>query len=81
MITEKKYSFVIFRADWPKTSYLKAIDYWVILCYAGVFTWLLEYCIILYLTDFGNLNKTNAIKDCRFNSEPKKKVRILETII
>ena len=57
-----------YRADWPKTSYLKAIDYWVILCYAGVFIWLLEYCIILYLNNFMDQDKSNTVKDLKFKN-------------
>ena len=29
---------------------MRAIDVWVILCYIGVFSALMEYCMILYLT-------------------------------
>ena len=29
---------------------MRAIDVWVVLCYIGVFSALVEYCIILYLT-------------------------------
>ena len=29
---------------------MRAIDVWVILCYIGVFSVLLEYCLVLYLT-------------------------------
>ena len=66
---------MMFRADWPKTSYLKAIDYWVILCYACVFIWLLEYCIILHLRNYTDQDRINSIKlkDTKYN-DPKKKV-------
>ena len=39
-----------FRNDWTKTSYMRAIDFWVILCYSGMFTALMEYIVILHLT-------------------------------
>ena len=29
---------------------MRAIDVWVILCYVGVFSTLVEYCFVLYLT-------------------------------
>ena len=29
---------------------MRAIDVWVIFCYIGVFSALMEYCVILYLT-------------------------------
>ena len=38
------------RNDWTKTTHLRAIDIWVVLCYIGVFSSLMEYCLILYLT-------------------------------
>ena len=66
------HTYFIFRADWPKTSYLKAIDYWVILCYGSVFIWLLEYCVILYLTDYTNPEKSNSVKDSKFSVVKKK---------
>ena len=38
------------KGQWPKTSYMKAIDLWTLGCYMGVFYALAEYCSILYLT-------------------------------
>ena len=38
-----------FRNAWPKTSYLKALDIWVVLCYITVFMCSLEYCIVILL--------------------------------
>ena len=38
------------RVDWPKTSYIKAMDIWTILCYVGVFYALVEYCLVINLT-------------------------------
>ena len=35
--------------DWPKTSYLKMVDIWTILCYSGAFFCLIEYAFILYM--------------------------------
>ena len=43
---QNKYS----RGDWTKTSHLRAIDVWIVLCYIGVFSALIEYCLVLYLT-------------------------------
>lgn len=43
------------RSGWPTTAYLKAVDYWTIFCYFGAFFCLIEYSIVLSLT--------NAIKD------------------
>ena len=39
------------RNDWTKTTHMRAIDVWVILCYIGIFSALLEYCFVLYLTN------------------------------
>ena len=44
---------------------MRAIDVWVVLCYIGVFSALIEYCIILYLT------KT-SILDCNSDSAQEK---------
>ena len=44
----EKYS--ISRNDWTKTTHMRAIDFWVILCYMGTFFALMEYCVILCLT-------------------------------
>jgi len=38
------------RSQWTKTSYMRAIDFWVILCYTGMFSALMEYIVILYLS-------------------------------
>ena len=38
------------RNDWTKTTHMRAIDVWVILCYIGIFSTLVEYCFVLYLT-------------------------------
>merc|ERR1712228_586518 len=52
------------RNDWTKTTHMRAIDMWVILCYIGVFSALMEYCIILYLTKISILDQKPAlIKD------------------
>ena len=39
------------RNDWTKTTHMRAIDVWVILCYIGIFSTLVEYCFVLYLTN------------------------------
>ena len=41
---------LIHRNDWTKTTHMRAIDVWVILCYIGIFSTLVEYCFVLYLT-------------------------------
>ena len=38
------------RNDWTKTTHMRAIDVWVILCYIGIFSVLVEYCFVLYLS-------------------------------
>ena len=40
----------LIRANWPKPTYMHAMDIWQILCYMGTFYCLTEYCVILYLT-------------------------------
>ena len=37
------------RDNWPETSYLKSIDYWMVLCYISVFYYILECCILIYI--------------------------------
>ena len=40
---------------------MRAIDVWVVLCYIGIFSALIEYCAILYLTNNTHSeNKTEA---------------------
>ena len=39
------------RTEWPTTAYLKAVDYWTIFCYFGAFFCLIEYSIVLCLTN------------------------------
>ena len=41
---------IFHRNDWTKTIHMRAIDVWVILCYIGIFSTLVEYCFVLYLT-------------------------------
>ena len=43
-----------FRNDWTKTSHMRAIDFWVIMCYTGVFAALMEYIVVLHLTQLFN---------------------------
>ena len=38
------------RNSMPKTSYIKASGYWMLLCYTSVFYCLIEFCIIITLT-------------------------------
>ena len=37
-----------------------------------MFIWLLEYCVILYLTDYTNPEKSNSVKDSKFSVVKKK---------
>ena len=37
------------RNDWTKTTHMRAIDVWVILCHIGTFVNVLIYCAILFL--------------------------------
>ena len=43
----------ISRTDWPPTATLKAIDLWCGCCYLVVFSALVEYCVVLFLTREG----------------------------
>ena len=36
---------------------MRAIDFWVILCYMGTFFALMEYCVILFLTKISKSDK------------------------
>ena len=43
---------------------MRAIDVWVIFCYIGVFSALMEYCVILYLTKTAIFDqKSTQVKD------------------
>ena len=42
---------LISRNHWTTTTHMRAIDVWVVLCYIGIFSSLMEYCGILYLTE------------------------------
>ena len=48
------------RNSMPKTSYIKASGYWMLLCYISVFYCLIEFCIIITLTH--NKNSKVALK-------------------
>ena len=48
---------------------MRAIDVWVVLCYIGVFSALVEYCIILYLTKSSILDQQLSSKKLKqYNS-------------
>ena len=34
----------------PQTSYLKALDIWMVVCFVFTFLVLVEYCLVLYLS-------------------------------
>ena len=57
--------------EWPQTSYLKMIDIWTILCYSGAFFCLIEYALVLYLTQ--DEAGSNSIKVLRKLKECDKK--------
>ena len=40
--------------SWPDTSYMKAIDIWMVLCYIGVFYSLTECCLVIYVNENAN---------------------------
>merc|ERR1712228_980697 len=42
------------RNNWTKTTHMRAIDVWVVLCYIGVFYSLVEYVFIIYLTKYSS---------------------------
>ena len=48
--------------DWPKTSYLKMVDIWTILCYFGAFFCLIEYAFVLYLGMRPKVSDVKVIK-------------------
>jgi len=66
------------RNDWTKTTHMRAIDVWVIFCYIGVFSALMEYCVILYLTKTAIFDQKSAqVKDKELiylNQEKNKKI-------
>ena len=43
-----KYTTIHSRDSWPDTSYMKAIDIWMVLCYIGVFYSLTECCFVIF---------------------------------
>ena len=43
----------------PKTSYIKASGYWMLLCYTSVFYCLIEFCIIISLTHKSQVASNN----------------------
>ena len=55
------------RNDWTKTTHMRAIDVWVILCYIGIFSTLVEYCFVLYLTK-------SSLLDSKFGSPKQKEI-------
>ena len=47
-----------YRNNWTKTTHMRAIDVWVILCYVAVFYALMEYCLVIHLTTGNTLEKS-----------------------
>ena len=63
---------------------MRAIDVWVVLCYIGIFSSLMEYCGILYLTEdseskYGNYKKvvTEAIESGENNIAATQNTRLV----
>ena len=46
---------------------MRAIDVWVILCYIGIFSTLVEYCFVLYLTK-------SSLLDSKFGRPKQKEI-------
>lgn len=61
------------RASLPKVSYVKAIDWYLLLCLIFVFGSILEYTFIAFMINVRNKNNKNALT----NGELSSKVRIL----
>ena len=53
--------------NWPKTSYLKMVDIWTIICYSGAFFCLIEYAWVLFLTQHFSSNKVSDNKVSKEN--------------
>ena len=51
------------RNDWTKATHMRAIDIWVVLCYIGTFSALMEYCLILYLIKTSKQNNNTRQND------------------
>ena len=60
-LIETFHSCFLYRNDWTKTTHMRAIDVWVILCYVGVFSTLVEYCFVLYLTKSSILDSKGGL--------------------
>ena len=67
---------------------MRAIDFWVILCYMGTFFALMEYCVILFLTKISKSDKKRKPNILINNDEaqevsgnhcqiPKKNIRLI----
>ena len=68
------------RNDWTKTAHMRAIDVWVVLCYIGIFSALIEYCAILYLTkNPQSENKTEAQAQAYTTSQAEETIELGRT--
>ena len=63
------YFLIISRNHWTTTTHMRAIDVWVVLCYIGIFSSLMEYCGILYLTEDSESKNGNYKKVVTENIE------------
>lgn len=65
------------RASLPKVSYVKAIDWYLLLCLIFVFGSILEYTFIAFMINVRNKNKKKALTNGEVNSESKVKTFFL----
>ena len=56
-------NYFLLRNDWTKATHMRAIDIWVVLCYIGTFSALMEYCLILYLIKTSKQNNNTRQND------------------
>ena len=59
---------------------MRAIDFWVILCYIGEFAALMEYIVVLHLTQFFMAEDNGRIKTEGNNSQRLMIANIIETV-
>ncbi len=59
------------RASLPKVSYVKAIDWYLLLCLIFVFGSILEYTFIAFMINVRNKNKKKALTNGEVNSDTK----------
>ena len=65
-------NLTILRDNWPETSYLKSIDYWMVLCYISVFYYILECCVLIYIESKQTPESKGPLGPMAIYIEPKK---------